>query len=284
MELPKATVYRILSTLEGRGYLDRSADGSYRLAKKLFDLQRTVPLEQTLHRVSQPVMERLAASCKETVNLGIVDAGEVVVINTVESPQAVRMSSKIGNRRHLHSTAIGKVMLAGMPDKEVQRLLRLKGMPKLTEETLTSKAAVLEEILRVRQQGWALDNQENEIEGRCVGAPIARSGGAGDRGFEYFGSGIPDGSGTGTLAGSGVEGGLRGDLTRGNGLSGDGLVKSERCSDWTGRRPILRRDKFVPRCRGGSADWKLVTGICGPKSGTHLSRLPLLVSERENLP
>ena len=219
VELPKATVYRILSTLEGRGYLDRSADGSYRLAKKLFDLQRTVPLEQTLHRVSQPVMERLAASCKETVNLGIVDAGEVVVINTVESPQAVRMSSKIGNRRHLHSTAIGKVMLAGMTDKEVQRLLRLKGLPKLTEETLTSKAAVLEEILRVRQQGWALDNQENEIEGRCVGGSDWGSGGAGDRGVEYFGSGISDGSGTGTVAGSGVEGGVRGDLTRGDGVA-----------------------------------------------------------------
>jgi IclR family transcriptional regulator, KDG regulon repressor len=170
--LPKATVYRILCTLEGRGYLDRGAGGSYRLAKKLFDLQRTVPLEQMLHRVAQPVMERLVASCKETVNLGILDAGEVVVINTVESPQAVRMSSKIGNRRHLHSTAIGKVLLAGLPDKEVQRLLRLKGTPKLTEETLTSKAAVLAEIMKVRQQGWALDNQENEIEGRCIGAAI----------------------------------------------------------------------------------------------------------------
>src|SRR6266699_2926490 len=67
VELPKATVYRILTTLEGRGYLDRSADGSYRMAKKLFDLQRTVPLEQILHRVAQPVMERLVASCKETV-------------------------------------------------------------------------------------------------------------------------------------------------------------------------------------------------------------------------
>jgi IclR family KDG regulon transcriptional repressor len=172
VSLPKATVYRILCTLEGRGYLDRAADGSYRLAKKLFDLQRTVPLEQTLHRVAQPVMERLVASCKETVNLGIVDAGEVVVINTVESPQAVRMSSKIGNRRYLHSTAIGKVLLAGMPDKEVQRLLRLKGMPKLTDETLTSKAAVMAEIVKVRQQGWALDNQENEIEGRCIGVGI----------------------------------------------------------------------------------------------------------------
>ena len=172
VSLPKATVYRILCTLEGRGYLDRAADGSYRLAKKLFNLQRTVPLEQTLHRVAQPVMERLVASCKETVNLGILDAGEVVVINTVESPRAVRMSSKIGNRRYLHSTAIGKVLLAGMPDKEVQRLLRLKGMPKLTDETLTSKAAVMAEIVKVRQQGWALDNQENEIEGRCIGVGI----------------------------------------------------------------------------------------------------------------
>jgi DNA-binding IclR family transcriptional regulator len=60
--LPKATVYRILCTLEGRGYLDRAADGSYRLAKKLFDLQRTVPIEQMLHRVAQPVMEALVAS------------------------------------------------------------------------------------------------------------------------------------------------------------------------------------------------------------------------------
>ena len=79
VELPKATVYRILTTLEGRGYLDRASDGSYRMAKKLFDLQRTAPLEQTLHRVSQPVMERLVVSCKETVNLGILDAGEVVL-------------------------------------------------------------------------------------------------------------------------------------------------------------------------------------------------------------
>src|SRR5260370_37833441 len=116
VELPKATVYRILSTLESRGYLDRSADGSYRLAKKLFDLQRTVPLEQTLHRVSQPVMERLAASCEETVNLGVVAAGEVVVISTGEGPQAGRMSSQVGDRRDPDSTAIREVLLAGMPD------------------------------------------------------------------------------------------------------------------------------------------------------------------------
>jgi DNA-binding IclR family transcriptional regulator len=177
VELPKATVYRILTTLEGRGYLDRGADGSYRIARKLFDMQRPVSVEQILNRVAQPVMERLVASCKETVNLGILDAGEVVVINTVESPQAVRMSSKIGNRRHLHSTALGKVFLAGLPQKEFLRLIRLKGMPKLTPHTLTAKADVVAEIERVARQGYALDNQENEIEGRCCGAPIVGPGG-----------------------------------------------------------------------------------------------------------
>jgi DNA-binding IclR family transcriptional regulator len=170
--LPKATVYRILTTLEARGYLDRGSDGSYRMARKLFDLQRTEPIEQVLHRAAQPVMDRLVASCKETVNLGILDAGEVVVIYTVESPQAVRMSSKIGNRRYLHATALGKCLLAGMPDKEVNRLIKLKGLTKVTPETLTTKTALASELQKVRQQGWALDNQENEMEGRCIGAPI----------------------------------------------------------------------------------------------------------------
>jgi DNA-binding IclR family transcriptional regulator len=172
VELPKATVYRILTTLEGRGYLDRASNGSYRMAKKLFDLQRTEPLEQVLHRAAQPVMERLVGSCKETVNLGILDAGEVVVINTVESPQAVRMSSKIGNRRYPHTTALGKCLLAGMPDKEINRLIKLKGLVKVTAQTLITKTALTAELQKVRQQGWSLDNQENEIEGRCIGAPI----------------------------------------------------------------------------------------------------------------
>src|SRR5579872_6090213 len=166
VEMPKATVYRILTTLEGRGYLDRRQDGSYRMARKLFDLQRPVPIEQLLNQVAHPLMEQLANACKETVNLGILDAGEVVVIDTVESPQAVRMSSKIGNRRHLHTTALGKVFLAGLAQKEMLRLIKLKGLPRLTPYSLVSRTALAAEIQKVRQQGFAIDNQENEMEGR----------------------------------------------------------------------------------------------------------------------
>ena len=66
----------------------------------------------------------------------------------------------------------GFTLLAGMADKEVNRLIKLKGLPKLTEATLTSKTALAAELQKVRLQGWALDNQENEIEGRCIGAPV----------------------------------------------------------------------------------------------------------------
>jgi IclR family KDG regulon transcriptional repressor len=172
IEMPKATVYRILFTLESRGFLDRGEDGAYRVARKLFDLQQPLPIEQILTRVAQPKLEELAKSCRETVNLGILDAGEVVVLNTVESPQTVRMSSKVGNRRYLHSTGLGKVLLASLPEKEMLRLLRLKGLPRLTAYTIVSRIALLKELERIREQGFAIDNQENELEGRCIAAPI----------------------------------------------------------------------------------------------------------------
>jgi DNA-binding IclR family transcriptional regulator len=175
--LPKATVYRILATLERRGYLDRSHDSGYRLSAKMFDLQRQDSLEQTLSRAAQPVIERLVAAYKETVNLGMLNAGEVVVINTVESPLGVRMSSKIGNRRHLHTTALGKCFLAGLPDKEVSRLIRLKGLPRLTANTIVTKGGLLAELEHVRNQGYAMDDQENELDGRCIGAPIQAADG-----------------------------------------------------------------------------------------------------------
>jgi IclR family KDG regulon transcriptional repressor len=100
-----------------------------------------------------------------------------VVISTLESPQSIRMSSKVGNRRHLHSTALGKVLLSGLTEKEVWRLIRFRGLPKLTPRTIVSRQALAAELDRVRNQGYALDNEENEPDGRCLGAPIIGPGG-----------------------------------------------------------------------------------------------------------
>ncbi|MPY88943.1 MAG: helix-turn-helix domain-containing protein [Luteitalea sp.] len=175
--LPKPTVYRILSTLEARGYLDRREDGRYRLARRLTQEPDQASVEEVLRCVARPVMQALADSCKETVNLGVLDGSEVTVIETIESPHAVRMSSKVGNRRYLHSTALGKVILADLDESEVLRFVRRKSLPRLTPKTIADVDQLLEELRKVRQQGHAMDNQEHEPDGRCLGAGIRGVGG-----------------------------------------------------------------------------------------------------------
>ena len=177
LDLPKPTAYRIVTTMETRGYLSRNASGHYQVTRKFTDLRQDESEEQRLLRAAQPVMQRLVESCRETLNLGVLDAGEVVVISTIESPQSIRMSSKAGNRRYLHSTALGKVLLSGLSEKEVRRLIRIQGMPRLTPRTLVSRQALAKELVQVRKLGYALDNEENEPDGRCLGAPIEGPGG-----------------------------------------------------------------------------------------------------------
>jgi len=172
VSMPKATVYRILATLEIRGYLDRQAESGYRISSKLFALQPDSSSIQKLLRVAQPLLEDLARECGETVNLGIVDGGEVVVVATAESPQSIRLASKVGNRRFVHTTAIGKALLASMTDEAIRRHVQLKGLPRLTPNTITTQAALTSEINRIRKQKYAVDDQGNEIDGRCIGMSI----------------------------------------------------------------------------------------------------------------
>ncbi|MDP2998346.1 MAG: IclR family transcriptional regulator [Bryobacterales bacterium] len=172
VRLPKPTVYRILATLEARGYLDRTPDGGYRLSRKMFEPPAADITEQAIQRAARPEMERLLDRCRETLNLGVLDGSDVLVIQTIESPLAVRMSSKIGNRRYPHSTALGKVLLAALAEKDVLRIARTKGLPRFTAHTITTGKALIVELEKVRRLGYALDNCENEPDGRCVAAPI----------------------------------------------------------------------------------------------------------------
>jgi IclR family acetate operon transcriptional repressor len=168
VSMPKATVYRILTTLEIRGYLDRLVNGGYRMSDKFFSLQSETSAIQRLLQVASPILQGLANDCRETVNLGMLDGGEVVVIATVESPQSVRMTSKVGNRRCAHTSALGKALLASQSDEAIRRFSRTKGLPRLTPNSITTLAGLMAELDRVRKNGYAIDNQENEMEGRCI--------------------------------------------------------------------------------------------------------------------
>jgi IclR family KDG regulon transcriptional repressor len=172
LEMPKPTAYRILVTLESRGYLERTPDAQYRISRKLFEAPPEAAFEQRLVQAARPPMEKLGKVSKETLNLGVLDGGEVLVIETLESRQAVRMTSKIGNRRYPHSTALGKILLSDLSEREVLRIIRGKGMPKFTAATIVKEESLLVELEKVRTQGYALDNTENEPDGRCIAAPI----------------------------------------------------------------------------------------------------------------
>jgi IclR family KDG regulon transcriptional repressor len=179
--IPQPTVYRILNTLKSRGYVNRHSDGTYRVSNKLFSRRHQKSREEVLLEIAKPVMVNLSVNCQETVNLATLDGSEMVIIGTVEGPQSLRLITKIGNRRHIHSTALGKVMAAHMDEMELRNMLQAQGMPRLTPQTITSPTAFLLELKKIRRSKFAIDNEENEPGVRCIagivespsGEPIA---------------------------------------------------------------------------------------------------------------
>lgn len=177
VKFPKATVFRMMRTLEMRTYVERSKGSKYRLSSKFRIPANPDDFIKRSIEVSHPFMDHLVEEFQETVNLGILDGGEVVVVHAIESPQAVRMSSKVGNRRHAHSTGLGKVLLAWKDPKELERIVRIKGLPRFTPRTITTLEELTRELAKVRRKGYAEDREENELQGRCVAVPIRNRNG-----------------------------------------------------------------------------------------------------------
>lgn len=171
-DLNKSTVYRILDTYAGFGYVMQKADGRYRLGYKLFDLTKNL-LDNDLIETAKPYLDKLSVDTDQVAHLVIRDGNEGVYIDKVDmSGQSIRLYSKIGSRLSLHCTSAGKVLLAGLPNEEAQEILSKAGLIRHTPFTITSSEALLEDLERVRTRGYALDDMENEENVRCVAAPI----------------------------------------------------------------------------------------------------------------
>jgi len=175
--MPQPTVYRILNTLKIRGYVDRKSDGTYRVSSSLFGRRTQKSREELLLEVAKPVMVSLSSECKETVNLAVLEGSEMVIIGTVEGPQSMRLICKVGNRRHIHSTALGKVYASQMDDEELRRLLRMSGLPRMTPQSITSQTDFLAELKKIRRSKFAVDDQENEPGVCCIACTIEGSSG-----------------------------------------------------------------------------------------------------------
>lgn len=171
--LPKSSAFRYLATLEARRFVERDDDGNYRLGLAFLPFQSR-QLELLTQR-ARPRLEQLRNKFEETVNLGMLDGNRVTYLDIVESQRSVRLAARPRDRDRIHSTALGKAIAAHLPVERVRDILATEGMPRLTAATITDTQAYLTEIAEVRERGWALDDGENEPDGRCVAVPLVGS-------------------------------------------------------------------------------------------------------------
>jgi IclR family acetate operon transcriptional repressor len=169
--LNKTTAHRFASTLVKTGYAIQGPDRSYALTTRVVELASHVLGRLELRATVRPVLDALAHLARETVHLGVLEGHEVVYIDKIDGAQPVRMASYIGARGTLHSTALGKVLLADRPEVEWTQYAD-RGLIGRTPRTITTVEELAAHLRRVRQQGYAIDDIENEEGIRCMGAPI----------------------------------------------------------------------------------------------------------------
>jgi IclR family transcriptional regulator, KDG regulon repressor len=174
----RTTVHRILYSLEKLGYVEKDETHSrYQLAAKFFDLTAQAVHFRKLRSVARTAMQSLLLRFGETVNLGILDDGQVRYIEVLQSPSALRIAATPGERNPMHCTALGKTFLAYLPEKEILAILEKHPLIRMTPKTITQKKHLLEHLAMVREKAVALDMEENLGGVVCVAAPIFDQGG-----------------------------------------------------------------------------------------------------------
>lgn len=169
----RSASHRFLATLKGLGYVVQDpANSRYRLSFRLFELGIKVVENLGIRQVARPIMEELANITNETVNLGHLDGKEIIYIEKIESTQILRMGLAIGARVPVHCSALGKSILAFLPERERDTLIRSIDLTQRTPNTITSLEKLYEEIKRIRRQGYAVDDEEMALGIRCVAAPV----------------------------------------------------------------------------------------------------------------
>ena len=173
LELPKSSVHDILSTLHIEGLVEKDRERNhYTLGLKLFELGNMARVNLELRRIATPFLRSLNEDLDETVHLTILDGWEVLYIECFESIKQLRTYSVIGVRAPLHCTAVGKAILAFFTKKQVSEMIKTMGLPRFTENTITDRQHLGQELAGIRRRGYAVDNAEHEEGVRCIGAPI----------------------------------------------------------------------------------------------------------------
>lgn len=173
VNLHKSTVYRLLNTLIYKGYIKQNENSNkYSLTLKLFELGNKKIENTDLLTVSKPYLKELMEKTNEVVHLVVREGIDIVYVDKVEPRKSITMYTRIGMRKPLYCTAVGKAMLAEMSESQMQEIWNKSDIKKLTENTIIDFNKLKENLKEVRNDGVAIDDQEVENGIRCVGSVI----------------------------------------------------------------------------------------------------------------
>lgn len=171
--VPRSSIHCLLLTLQRHSYIHRNDRTSrYMFGLKIFGLANAAISGVKLREQAAPSLVTLLKQTGLTTHLAIREHHEIVLVSKLETPGMPRLATWLGKRMEAHCTGLGKAMIAHMPETELEELVRSRGLPRHNESTIVSLNKLKEELGRIRQLGYALDDEEDEVGLRCIGAPV----------------------------------------------------------------------------------------------------------------
>lgn len=172
-KMPRSSVHCLLLTLQRRGYLfHNDKTGRYMFGLQLFSLANMAVSGLRLREEAAPVLRNLVDKTHLTVHMAILEHAEAVLIAKYEPPGIFRLATWLGKRMDLHCTSLGKALMAYLPAADVNEIIEQHGLPCHNDNTLCSKKRLKDDLVKVRERGYAVDDEEDEIGLCCIGAPV----------------------------------------------------------------------------------------------------------------
>jgi IclR family KDG regulon transcriptional repressor len=171
--LHKNNVFRLLATLEHRGYIEQNkSTENYRLGAKTLQLGAIFIEQRECRRQARPVLESLMAASGETAVVAVLRGDKVIYMDSVETTSTVRAVSRIGVMLPAHCTAVGKVQLAVLSSAEIERLYPETNLPLLTEKSIATRELLIEDLKKTAKKGYAFEHEESDLDVRSIAFPI----------------------------------------------------------------------------------------------------------------
>lgn len=173
LDMSSSTIYRILQVLMRRRYINQdSVTNKYNLGYKILELSSTVLMQLELRKVAKDHLEKLAKETSETARLAIMDEGEIIYVEQVEGKDQIRLQLQLGTRSPAHCTAAGKCIMAFLEQHEVDAILSKHELKAFTPKTITNIDKLRDQLRRIKEKGYAFNDEEYRDMVRAVGSPI----------------------------------------------------------------------------------------------------------------